>query len=453
MTTEKTSAYDFMSTDKIPELVPGRLVRLEAENVMKLNAVEIELPENDPITVIGGNNGQGKSSLLHCIAIALGGSAELPAEPIQIGKEEAKVVLTFEGIVVKVKLTRGKEGKTNRYLVIESSDGAKYPSPQALLDALTGKLAFDPEEFGRLEGKKQLAAVQKYLGLDFTKLDAERLRIYNDRTLANRDLNQSKTKLAGLPQIFPDVPTAEVTSAAIVQEINAAVSWNNTIHDLKQRALTLDSQRTALGVTLANVESQIAQLLAGKAELTQKMAKLSEEHQAAKKRADEAVAKDVSALQIKLSEIENTNQKIRSNLSRVAIGETVVEQTKKIIELETKLAELDKTKAAQIAAAEFPIDGLSFSDDGLLVNGVPFEQVNDADRIAVSTAMGMALNPKLKLMLIKRGSLLDDHMLSIVRDMARQGGFQILLEKVGKGKDVRIVIEEGTATNNSEFVS
>jgi len=453
MTTEKTSAYDFMDKDKIPELVPGRLVRLEAENVMKLNAVEIALPEDDPITIVGGNNGQGKSSLLHCIAIALGGSAEMPAEPIQIGKDEAKVVLTFEGITVKVKLVRGKEGKINRYLVIESSDGAKYPSPQALLDALTGKLAFDPEEFGRLEGKKQLAAVQKYLGLDFTKLDADRLRFYNDRTMLNRDLAQAKSKLAGMPAIFTDVPAAEVTSGDIVHEINAAVNWNNTIGQLKQQALTLEGRHASARSEIASIESQIAQLQAARAAKVEALNTIANDLTAAKKRADEAQPKDVTALQSQLSEIENTNRKIRSNAERLAIGSAVAAQIKKVVDLEAQLADLDKSKADQIAAAEFPMEGISFGESGLLVEGVPFEQCNDAMRIAVSTAMGMALNPKLKLMLIKRGSLLDDNMLGIVRDLARQGGFQILLEKVGKGKDVRIVIEEGNAIDNPQFIS
>ena len=57
--------------------------------------------------------------------------------------------------------------------------------------------------------------------------------------------------------------------------------------------------------------------------------------------------------------------------------------------------------------------------------------------------MGLSLNPNLKLLIIRNGCELDEANLAIVSDMARQAGAQILIERVGEGKECQIIISEG----------
>ena len=117
-----------------------KIIKLVTQNVKRIKAVEIT-PEGS-LVVIGGNNAQGKTSVLDSIMYALGGASTLPPKPLRQGAKKGKVVLDLG----EIKVTRTITSKTNQ-LVVESADGEKYTSPQAILDKLTGKLTFDPLTF------------------------------------------------------------------------------------------------------------------------------------------------------------------------------------------------------------------------------------------------------------------------------------------------------------------
>ncbi len=195
-----------------------KIIRLEAENVKRLRAVEIEPDGN--MVVISGRNGQGKTSILDAIAMALGGAkaSKLTSKPIRDGEKEASVTLDLGDFTV----TRKWRGD-NSTLRVESKDGAEYKSPQRFLDEKLGALSFDPLAFANDDPKKQLATLLGLVKLSFDPehLDAQRLSIYTERTEIGRALKSAEATLEGLPHVPAGTPEEEVSVASVLAKANA----------------------------------------------------------------------------------------------------------------------------------------------------------------------------------------------------------------------------------------
>lgn len=152
-----------------------KIIELNAENIKRLTAVEIHPDET--VQIIGGNNGQGKSSVLDAIWLALGGGAakKSTARPIRDGEKKAKVTLDLGDL----KVTRTWTSNDKSVLKVESVNGAQFKSPQAMLDKLVGKFSFDPLAFTQLSAKEQRQQLINLVDLDVDvdTLDAEQIRV------------------------------------------------------------------------------------------------------------------------------------------------------------------------------------------------------------------------------------------------------------------------------------
>ena len=107
---------------------------------------------------------------------------------------------------------------------------------------------------------------------------------------------------------------------------------------------------------------------------------------------------------------------------------------------------MDETKQSTMAATEFPIDGLGMDEDGVVYDELPFAQASSAEALRVSVAIGLAMNPKLKVLLIRDGSLLDEDNLRLVAEMAEKHEAQVWIERVGQGEECSVIIEDGRIT-------
>jgi hypothetical protein len=183
--------------------------------------------------------------------------------------------------------------------------------------------------------------------------------------------------------------------------------------------------------------------------LTDRIAELERELESARSKlagVKEVAARplaDVDSLETQLTEIEQTNAAIRENNRR---RDTLAQIAAKRAEYDAITAQingLDEARTKALAAATFPVAGLAFDDDGVTFGGVPFSQASSAEQIRVSLAMAMALNPKLKVIRILDGSLLDDESMSLIARMAKDADYQVLIERVGNADDGAVVIEDG----------
>jgi len=413
------------------------IVKLESSNIKRLKAVQIT-PEGNMV-VIGGNNGQGKTSVLDSILYSIGGGNTHCERPVRQGEDKAKIVCELDGGIV-ITRTFTAAGGTN--LVVSNKEGARYSSPQAMLDAMVGKLTFDPLEFTRMDSKRQVEALRTLVGLDLSGLDQQRKDLYDQRTVVNREV---KSVLAGV-EAFPfyeGVPQEEVSASELAAELKRRQALNAGIVE-KSRALgEIESRITKGAQHIAMLEDQIAGL---ERQLKQsKEMKISLESQA--KQMNESllgvVQEDEASILVQLDDIQDINKKVASNASRMRLSAKAQDLQAQADEITAKIEDIDKQKAAALASATFPVPGLSFDESQVLLHGIPFSQASDAEKIRVSVSMGMAMNPKLKVILIRDGSLLDSSSLSMIAHMAKENDAQVWIERVGEGSECTVIIEDG----------
>lgn len=397
-----------------------KIVRLTAENIKRLRAVEIT-PDGNTV-VIAGRNGQGKTSVLDAIWFALGGGSAMRGtpRPIRDGADEASVTLDLGDI----RVTRTwADNKTT--LKVESAEGARYPSPQSMLDSLVGRMSFDPLAFAQQDERTQLATLLELVELPFdpAEHDGRRRALYEDRTVVGREVKALEGQLAGLPPADPDVPAEEVSATAIVAELTVAQ------REVADRA---DNERR-YHAAVERVERARAEFAAAKADmdaLAEAMASLP-------------TAPDVAALERQLAEVDQTNAKVRASQQRRSVEARLAEARADYAAKTDAIATLDEEKEAAVATARMPIDGLGFDDNGVTYQGVPFKQASAAEQLRVSLAMAMALNPRIRVIRITDGSLLDSDNMRLIEQMAADGDFQVWVERVDESGRVGVLIEDG----------
>jgi hypothetical protein len=398
-----------------------KIVRLEAENLKRLRAVEIEPDGN--VVVISGRNGQGKTSVLDAIWFALGGGPAMrdTARPIRDGAEHASVALDLGDI----RVTRTWSGEKTS-LKVESADGARYNSPQQMLDGLVGRLSFDPLAFAQQDEKSQLATLLSLVELPFDPklLDGQRRALYEDRTIIGREVKTLEGHLAGISEVDAEVPDEPVNAADLMSQAQQAQRLVNERADAERR-------RT-------NAQARVA-------ELRTLFAEAKAELDAAGDAIDVLPAPvDVEEITSRLAQIDAINQQVRAKQERAKVESTLDVKRDEYDAHTEKLQLLDQEKADAVASAKMPIDELGFTDDGVTYRGVPFKQASAAEQLRVSVAMALALNPTLRVIRITDGSLLDSDNLALIEEMARDRDAQVWIERVDETGQIGVLIEDGT---------
>lgn len=416
-----------------------RIFGLKADNFMRLECVSVEL-DGSPVVRVVGHNDQGKTSFLEVVASALGGEKMCPKVPIRRGADKAEISVDL-GEFIATRRWALKNEKVTSDLTVKSRDGMRYPSPQALLDKLIGKLSFDPLAFTRAKPAEQVETLKTLVGLDFRLLDAQRKTAYDQRTEVNRDVVRMRGQLETMKIV--EAPDEPVSVEALLKEQDAQVGVQREHDALKHAAeaatqarVRADDRVTRAKEALAKAQKELAE-----AETATTKAKESEEEAAG----EYAVAQkpDLAAVREKLAKAEQTNSAVRLKKERAAVGEKLRAKEKEAAALTEKVEAADKSKADALGKAQFPVEGLSFSDEGVTLNDVPFEQASAANQLRVSLAIGLSINPTLKVVLIRDGSLLDDNSMRIVAEMAEEAGAQVLIERVWREGEIGIYIEDG----------
>lgn len=398
-----------------------KIVNLFTENVMRMKAADIT--PAGPVVLIGGNNGQGKSSTINSMFLGLAGRAasNAIARPVRDGAEEAQVRIDLGDLIVTRKWAGDKTS-----LTVTSADGAKYSAPQTILDKLRGSDAMaDPMEFTQLPAPKQKAILMGLVELPFDpdELDRRRKGLFDQRTDVSRDLKRAQSQLDGMHPAPAGTPDVEVSVTDLLREIQAADEANRRLRQIENDVIANMDLVDRLKAQLAQAE---ADLIANKAAL-----------EAAPDRIDTEAIRD------RMDDVENVNANVRAKQARAAAVAQRDREAAKAAELTNGIAALDKEKHDGLAAANYPIKGLGFDEDGVTFNKVPFKQASSAEQLRVSTAMCMALNPQLRVLYIRDGSLLDDTNLDLIGRMAEANDFQIWIERVGTKDAGAIIIEDG----------
>lgn len=431
-----------------------KVIRLAASNVKALKAVDITPDPKAPLVVIGGNNGQGKTSVLDAIMYALGGKDAVCADPIRHGQKKASVKVD----IGKYTVTR-RFSPAGQTLEVKTKEGLNVPSPQGALDSILGSLTFDPLAFSRMAPAKRLATLISLvkLDIDLSDLANKRKALYDSRTEANRRRDDYRGELRQTPE-----PDASLQKEKI--DVSALVAEKSRLSDIiASNAETREAVNTKIEAAKAAIEKlqglnekvrELRDALVEAQAAYEAQEPITEgvvyEAETAKDNIASLVDPSTESIDAQISDAADLNTKIdranqyRERQARLVTLERAAEQ------LTEQLDALDQEKEDALSRAEFPIPGLCFADGDVSFNGTLFDQLSSAEQVKVSLAMAMAMNPALRVIQIRDGSLLDETSLGIVREMASEKGYQVWIEVVGNRDDATIIIEDGAVVGAEE---
>ena len=392
---------------------PLTIVKLTASNVKRLRAVTIAPDGN--LVVLSGRNGQGKTTVLDCIEYAIGGKDAICAEPVRRGEDSAEIVCDLGDLVVRRRFVAG--GGTS--VEVTDKNGLRFPSPQKVLDELYGRLSFDPLAFARQVPKQQMETLRGLLGLDFSESDRRQDALFDERTLVNRELKAAEARLKALPEL-PNTPATLVSAADLVAEIQRAQARNAEVAKKRDRLTAIEARAKALQAELDALGEEWKRISA-----------------------EDLATIDTAPLTQRLGEVEQINNRVRQNAQRAEVAREVEAKSARSDELTKQIDAVKASKAERIAAAKMPVPGLGFGESGVTLNGLPLQQASAAEQLRVSVAIGIAMNPRLRVLLIRDASLLDHDSMRLVAEMARDAGAQLWLERVETDDATTVVIEDG----------
>lgn len=348
-----------------------KVLSLEASNVLRLKAVQITPDPANPVVIIGGENEQGKSSVLACIEMAIGGKKRIPPTPVHRGARSGTIKLTLGQREVEVIVER--TGEKLDKLVVRSADGAPQASPQAILDALKSDLSFDPLAFERMDGEKQAKLLRQLLGLDFTTLENQRAKLYEKRTEVGRSLKVSQTRVADFPMACVTAPDQEVDIGALLKKKSDADDANNSV---KQLRLILERE----SATRKACEDAVAVAELALETARERLSAAMDTEVIAEQRLSLAPRVDTTKLQEMLTSAESVNRLVRAKRDREAESAKCVALEQEQEKLTHAIEAIDSEKSTRLAQAPWPVPGLCIDGDMVTFEGLPYSQASAARR-------------------------------------------------------------------------
>ena len=423
-----------------------KILEFRAENVKRVKLVVIR-PGDDSLVQITGANAQGKSSTLDALGWLFGGAKPIQGDPIRAGADRAVIQADLGEIIVRRTLNR-KEGGYTTALYVEAASGARFQKPQDVINGFMGALSFDPMDFMRAEPKAQYDMLRRFVpGVDFDALDAANRADYVARTDVNREIER-KRQAAGAIQFPADLPVERVDEAALLERMAGAAQTNATIEaeraTRERAAVECGRLRTAAQECLTNA----ATLRKQADDLDERAARMVEEAEALEaERVNQPELPspvDVSDVRAQIEQARTINRQIDRRDERDRLLREAGEQEWVADGLTDAIEARKRQKEEAIAAAEMPVDGLTFGEGVVLLNGHPLDQASGAEQLRTSVAIAMAMNPTLQVIRVRDGNALDDNHLRMLGEMADEKGYQVWIERrLDASGAVGFYIEDG----------
>jgi hypothetical protein len=427
-----------------------KIIELQAENVKRLRAVTIT-PEGN-IVEISGRNGQGKTSVLDAIWWAVSGTTHIQAVPIRKGENEARIRLDLGDLKVLRTFRRREEGGHTTSLVVESADGARYQSPQKMLDSLLSALSFDPLAFTRMDGKAQLETLKRFVpGVDFAAIEKASKADFDRRTEVNRTIRTLRAQAVSI-EVPAGTPAERIDDAALVAEMQQAGEFNTELERRRSRREQAEQDLRTAEETARKDRDRAAELRVAASKMDEQ-AEGQEQH-AATLRAKLAEAPvlpdpiDTLDLRQRIADAGRTNTAVAQREQRDRIEAQVQAAETEAAALTKAMEKRATEKREAIAKAHLPVPGIGFGEDEILLNEVPFDQASSAEQLRTSVAIAIAANPKLRVIRIQDGSLLDEDAMRILAEMAQAADYQVWIEVVQSGRSAAIIIEDGAVAGS-----
>ena len=408
-----------------------KINKLEIENVKRVKAVKIE-PTQQGLTIVGGNNNQGKTSVLDAIAWGLGGNKYKPSKAYR----EGSVTPPRLHIVMNNGLIVERAGKNSSLKVIDPK-GQK--GGQQLLNDFVEELAINLPKFMESSSKEKAQTLLRIIGVGDKLFELERAEqeLYNQRRTIGQIADQ-KIKFAKEQPYFPDAPKRPVDVKEIIQQQQAILAKNGENAQKRQQLTQIKQKFDFETEKIKQLQQQLDELVQihEKTEADLKVAQSSTENLQ-----DESTAE----LEKSLSEIDEINRKVRANLDKDKAEEDAGQYRVKYEGFTDKLENIRKGKASLLNNAPLPLPGLSVEDGELTYNGQKWDNMSGSDQLKVSTAIVRKLKPDCGFILLDKLEQMDMDTLNSFGKWLEQEGLQAIATRVSTGEECSVVIEDGYA--------
>lgn len=404
---------------------------LQIENIKRVKAVALNPVENG-LTVIGGKNGQGKTSVLDAIAWALGGDRYRPSNP----EREGSTLPPHIKLTLSNGLTVERSGKNSALKVVDTT-GKR--SGQQLLNEFVEQLAIDLPRFLQASNREKADTLLQVIGVGdrIHELEAKERDVYNRRRMIGQDADRKRKYADELP-FYPAAPKELVSAMDLIRQQQDILARNGENQRKRMRANQIEHE---YGKAAAHVSLLKSQLAAAQKQLTQLEADLAIAQKDALDLQDESTDKIERSLQ----EIEQINIQVRANCDREKAEQDAAHYAQQYQDLTKELEEIRHDKYALLDSAKLPLPGLSVEDGELTYNGKKWDCMSGADQLIAATAVVRAVNPKCGFVLLDKLEQLDADTLLNFGSWLEEQGLQAIATRVSTGPECSIIIEDGFA--------
>lgn len=409
--------------------MPIKISQLEVENVKRVKAVKVQ-PTQNGITIIGGNNNQGKTSILDAIAWSLGGDKYRPSAAQRDGSmvpPHLHIVLS-NGIIVE------RKGKNSDLKVIDP-DGKK--AGQQLLNEFISQLSLDLPKFMSMNNREKADVLLQIIGVkeQLSALERQENELYNRRHAVGQIADQ-KAKFAKEMQFYPDAPKDLISPSELIRHQQEILARNGENQRKRQNLAYLQQQQLDAQALVTRLEQQLAD---AKAKLHQVTADVLTAQKSAENLQDESTAE----LEANIKNIEDINRKVRANLDKEKAEDDAADYRQQYETLSTQLNDVRKNKSDLLINAKLPLPELSVQDGELIYKGKKWDSMSGSDQLKVSTAIVRCLNPNCGFVLLDKLEQMDLGTLQEFGAWLESEGLQAIATRVSTGGECSIIIEDG----------
>lgn len=418
---------------------------LEFENVKRIKAVKLE-PSSNGLTIVGGRNGQGKTSVLDAIAWALGGNRKKPSQADRNGSVNQpylKITLN-NGLVVE------RKGK-NSTLSVTDPSGEK--GGQNLLDSFVEELAIDLPKFMEKSNKEKADTLLQIIGVgdQLALLERKEKEKENERLLTGQDARRKKSHAAELIH-YDGVPTDFIKASDLIQQQQEILARNGENQRLRQQAQSLQQQQSNQAYLIQQKKQEIERLQAELLEMEQQHSKTTNDLVTSQKSAEQLRDESTAEIEENIAEIETINDKIRSNQTKSLAEEEAHKLEEKYRVLDQEVNAIRQDKVDLLKNADLPLKELSVDEGELIYKGQKWDNMSGSEQLRVSTAIVRKLKPECGFVLIDKLEQMDIQTLNEFGAWLEQEQLQAIAARVTTGDEATIIIEDGEQVDSEPIV-
>ena len=413
-----------------------KITALEAENVKRIKAVALP-PSPTGLTLVGGNNNQGKTSVLDALAWALGGERFRPTAAQRDGAvapAHLKVTLS-NGVVVE------RKGK-NASLTVTDPTGRR--SGQQLLNAFVEPLALDLPRFMDASDKEKADILLRIIGIgaELHTRDLEIKGLYDKRTFTGQ-LAAQKKHFAEEMISYPEAPDEPVSASELIRQQQDILARNGENQRLRAQYAELEQQVQQCVDELKRTRERIATLQQLADELDAKHTKLFNQRETARKTVSQLQDESTAELEASIRDIEETNRKVRANLEKSRAEDEAAQYASEYDRLTESIQQKRADRMALLNGADLPLPGLSVEDGVLTYNGKRWRDMSGSDQLRVAAAIVRRLNPDCGFVLLDKLEQMDMTTLTEFGRWLEAEHLQAIATRVSTGSECQIIIEDG----------